>query len=61
MNSNREAVASSHQLQSSRNRVAVDGLMPSLPRVAEAATLGWRPQPRWGTELPTTMTLGDWF
>jgi len=44
-NSNRNAVASffSERNAQRRNRVAVEDKIASLPRVAEAATLGCRP------------------
>ena len=52
-NFNRNAVASSsqrkmHKADATALRLRTRSL--SLPRVAEAATLGWRPLPRWGTE-----------
>ena len=45
-NFNRNAVASFSQKEMHKadaTRVAVEGKIASLPRVAEAATLGWRP------------------
>ena len=50
-NFNRNAVASfsqseMHKADATALRLTTRSL--SLPRVAEAATLGWRPLPRWG-------------
>jgi hypothetical protein len=46
---NRNAVASSRKLfQLRRNRFAVGINAFALPRVAEAATLGWRTEPLCG-------------
>jgi hypothetical protein len=51
-NFNRNAVASfsqkeMHKADATALRLRTRSL--SLPRVAEATTLGWRPLPRWGT------------
>ena len=51
-NFNRNAVASCSQREMYKADPAALRLRTrslSLPRVAEAATLGWRPMPRWGT------------
>jgi hypothetical protein len=40
LNRNAVAVFSPRTAQNSRNRFAVEGQIPALPRVAEAATLG---------------------
>jgi hypothetical protein len=41
-------VFSEKDAPSRRNRIAVEDKFLSSPRVAEAATLGWRPLPPWG-------------
>jgi hypothetical protein len=47
---NRKAVASNRyeQIKRRRNRFAVAESSKLVPRVAEAATLGWRTEPRCG-------------
>ncbi len=50
-NFNRNAVASFSQRELQKQtqpRLRLRSRSLSLPRVAEAATLGWRPMPRWG-------------
>jgi hypothetical protein len=41
--------------------VAVEDNVPffTLPRVAEAATLGWRPMPRWGITEKLIVIVSD--
>jgi hypothetical protein len=44
----RGCVVPQREMQKGRNRAAVEILFLLVPRVAEAATQGWRPKPRWG-------------